>query len=84
MKRTTLLLIALTFVSFVTPLSAITLSGSGQQASSPFNLQSGLAVFSITHSESSIFTIWLLDSQGEKTELCEQLRFLRWQQGREC
>ena len=69
MKRTTLLLIALTFVSFVTPLSAITLSGSGQQASSPFNLQSGLAVFSITHSESSIFTIWLLDSQGEKTEL---------------
>ena len=65
----TLLLIALTFVSFVAPLSAITLSGTGQQASSPFNLQSGLAVFSMTHNGSSTFIIDLLDSQGQETEL---------------
>ena len=41
----------------------------GQQASSKFNLNQGLSIFSMTHDGSSHFSIWLLDNSGNKTEL---------------
>ena len=47
----------------------ITLSGSGQQASSKFILSSGLSVFKMTHSGSGNFAVELLDSNGKTVEL---------------
>jgi hypothetical protein len=47
----------------------IHLSGTGQQASQKFNLDSGLAIFNMKHTGSSNFAIWLLDNMGNKEEL---------------
>lgn len=47
----------------------IELSGIGQQATQRFTLEDGLSIFRMTHSGTSNFSIWLLDSNGEKVEL---------------
>jgi hypothetical protein len=47
----------------------IALSGQGQQASDKFTLESGLAVFQLTHNGSSNFGVWLKDSKGKNVEL---------------
>lgn len=47
----------------------INLSGTGQTATEKFELQSGLAVFKMTHTGSRNFGIWLYDSNGERLEL---------------
>jgi len=45
-------------------LGSVNLEGSGQQASSMFNLNQGLAIFRMTHDGNSNFIIRLLDAQG--------------------
>ncbi len=47
----------------------IALAGRGQQASSKFDLNEGLTVFSMTHTGQSNFAIWLMDSQGNSVDL---------------
>lgn len=47
----------------------ISLSGTGQQASKKFTLESGLSIFRMTHSGQSNFGIWLLDENGNNIEL---------------
>ncbi len=47
----------------------IRLDGQGQQASSFFNLRSGLAIFRMTHAGEHNFAIWLLDDHGKKIDL---------------
>lgn len=47
----------------------ITLSGSGQQATSKFHLQKGLSTFKLTYTGGSNFSVWLLDSSGNNIEL---------------
>lgn len=42
----------------------ITLSGTGQQATSPFELESGLAIFRLTHQGQANFIVDLLDESG--------------------
>jgi hypothetical protein len=49
--------------------SPIQLSGTNQQASQKFHLNSGLAIFTMKHTGSSNFAIWLLDNMGDKKEL---------------
>jgi|GEM_PF-2606726 len=44
-------------------------SGSGSTAIGPFTLNQGLAVFDMTHTGSSNFIVWLLDSNGEYVDL---------------
>ncbi|MDA2928496.1 hypothetical protein MYX84_00885 [Acidobacteria bacterium AH-259-O06] len=44
-------------------------SGTGQQATELFSLSSGLAIFNMSHSGSSNFAIWLMDSQGNRLDL---------------
>lgn len=46
----------------------INLSGTGQTATEKFTLQSGLAVFKMTHSGSSNFIVVLLDSAGNEVD----------------
>lgn len=55
--------------SIGTMIPPIQLSGSGQQASQKFTLGEGLSIFRMTHSGQGNFSIWLLDSNGEKVEL---------------
>lgn len=52
-----------------TKIEPIQLSGIGQQATEKFSLESGLAIFRMTHSGQSNFAITLLDSNGEIVEL---------------
>ena len=47
----------------------IKLSGTGQQASSKFDLNQGLAIFEMTHDGQSNFAIQLLDNQGNFVDL---------------
>ena len=47
----------------------INLSGTSQQASQKFTLESGLSIFRMTHVGTSNFIIWLLDNTGEEVEL---------------
>lgn len=47
----------------------VTLGGEGQQASAFFDLEAGLAIFRLSHDGRSNFTVWLLDSQGQRVEL---------------
>lgn len=47
----------------------ISLTGSGQQATGRFHLESGLSVFSMTHDGDANFAIWLLDSNGRQIDL---------------
>ena len=47
----------------------ITLSGTGQEATSKFSLETGLSIFRMTHDGDSNFAVWLLDGEGEKIEL---------------
>ncbi|MDP8953144.1 MAG: zinc ribbon domain-containing protein, partial [Actinomycetota bacterium] len=44
----------------------ITLSGNGQAASDPFELESGLAIFRLTHQGGGHFSGTLLDSDGQR------------------
>lgn len=46
----------------------ITITGTGQQASSKFTLEEGLSIFEMTHSGSSNFIVHLLDNNGDITE----------------
>jgi len=47
----------------------ISISGDGQEASQEFFLDKGLSIFSMKHSGSSNFAVWLLDSNGEIVDL---------------
>lgn len=47
----------------------ISLSGSGQQATDQFELESGLAIFSMTHQGQGNFAVELLDEGGETVDL---------------
>ena len=47
----------------------ISISGDGQEASQEFFLDEGLSIFSMKHSGSSNFAVWLLDSSGNKVDL---------------
>jgi autonomous glycyl radical cofactor GrcA len=47
----------------------ITLSGTGQEATSKFSLEKGLSIFRMSHDGDSNFAIWLLDDEGDKVEL---------------
>jgi hypothetical protein len=47
----------------------ISFSGDGQEASQEFFLDEGLSIFSMKHSGSSNFAVWLLDSSGEMVDL---------------
>lgn len=47
----------------------ITLSGTGQEATSKFSLETGLSIFRMTHDGDSNFGVWLLDDEGDKIEL---------------
>jgi len=49
--------------------SPITLSGTGQQASKKFSLESGLSIFKMTHTGTSNFAVILMDSDGQRVEL---------------
>jgi hypothetical protein len=46
----------------------IHLAGVGQQATEPFNLDSGLAIFKMTHQGQLIFIVGLLDQDGEDVD----------------
>jgi len=45
------------------------LSGSGQTATEPFELEAGLSVFRMTHQGNRNFIVWLLDSNGRRVDL---------------
>lgn len=47
----------------------ITLSGTGQQATEPFDLESGLVVFNMEHQGQGNFAVELLDESGEPVDL---------------
>jgi len=47
----------------------ITLSGTGQEATSKFSLEKGLSIFRMSHDGDSNFAIWLLDDEGDNVEL---------------
>lgn len=47
----------------------INLSGSGQMATDPFNLESGLSIFRMTHQGSRNFSVKLLDQNGRPAGL---------------
>jgi len=47
----------------------ITFNGTGQQATTKFQLQPGLSVFSMKNTGGSNFSIWLLNDEGDKIEL---------------
>lgn len=47
----------------------ITLSGSSQQATQPFNLQQGLSIFTLHNSGQQNFIVYLLDNQGNQIAL---------------
>lgn len=47
----------------------VNLTGTGQEATSKFHLNQGLAIFEMTHDGQSNFAIWLLDNQANKVEL---------------
>jgi len=49
--------------------ATISISGVGQQASQMFTLTEGLSIFTMKHSGSSNFIVWLLDHNGNKVEL---------------
>ena len=49
--------------------SPISLSGTGQQATQKFSLESGLSIFTLSHSGSRNFAIWLMDSNGNNVDL---------------
>jgi hypothetical protein len=51
----------------------INLSGVGQQATGPFDLESGLAIFWMTHQGDGHFSSTLLDSNGNRTAGMESL-----------
>ncbi|MCK5261717.1 MAG: PKD domain-containing protein [Thermoplasmatales archaeon] len=52
------------------PLKPITLSGSGDDVTSSFNLKEGIAIFHMTHNGGRNFIIWLYNADtGEKEEL---------------
>lgn len=44
-------------------------TGHGQQVSPLFRLAEGLAIFRITHDGEKYFSIWLMDSQGNRVDL---------------
>lgn len=46
-----------------------TITGQGQQATSKVKLNKGLAVFELNSKEGSYFSVWLMDSNGEKIDL---------------
>ncbi len=47
----------------------IEFSGSDQQVSDDFTLESGLSIFRMTHTDQSNFTVWLLDSNEQRIEM---------------
>ena len=47
----------------------IEFSGSDQQVSDEFTLESGLSIFRMTHADQSNFTVWLLDSNEQRIEM---------------
>lgn len=49
--------------------AGITLTGSGQTATEPFELESGLAVFRMTHQGNRNFIVYLLDQNGRRVDL---------------
>lgn len=49
--------------------AGITLTGSGQTATEPFELESRLAIFRLTHQGERNFSVWLLDSNGRRVDL---------------
>ena len=49
--------------------AGINLTGSGQTATEPFELESGLAVFRMAHQGNRNFIVWLLDSNGRRVDL---------------
>lgn len=51
------------------PAKPISLSGTGQAATEKFELKAGLATAKMTHQGSSNFSIFLMNSKGERTEL---------------
>ena len=48
---------------------SITLSGTGQKATSKFSLEQGLSIFRMTHGGDGYFGVWLLDAEGDKIDL---------------
>lgn len=46
-----------------------TLSGSGQTATEPFELESGLSIFRISYQGERYFSVWLFANDGERVEL---------------
>jgi len=50
-------------------INPINISGTGQQASSKFQLEKGLSIFKMTNNGSSNFSIWLMDDEGNRVEL---------------
>ena len=48
---------------------SITLSGTGQKATSKFSLEQGLSIFRMTHDGNGYFGVWLLDDEGDKIDL---------------
>ena len=47
----------------------ITLSGTGQEATSKFSLEQGLSIFRMTHDGDSNFAVWLLNDEEDKVDL---------------
>lgn len=46
-----------------------TLNGTGQEASEMFYLDKGLVTFELTHDGDGYFGVWLLNAEGDKTDL---------------
>jgi hypothetical protein len=47
----------------------VVLSGSGQTATEPFELEAGLSICRMTHQANRNFIVWLLDSNGRRVDL---------------
>jgi len=57
-------------VSVTKPTPApIDISGTGQQATQKFSLESGLSIFNLSHNGSRNFAIWLMDFNGNNVDL---------------
>ena len=56
-------------MSTVQTIEPITLSGTGQEATSKFPLEKGLSIFKLIHDGNSNFIIWLLDDEGNNIDL---------------
>jgi|ERR1017187_8289893 hypothetical protein len=61
-------------------LQSLNFSGTGQQATSPADFEKALYVFRLTHSGTGHFTVWVMDSAGNRVELLVNTvgRFADW------